>query len=376
MAWERIKSWFKKRDESQLGVVRWLEANDNPWGVPVLDIRPVALRMLSTTGDSHCAENALSYFRDDGTSFIGVAPAVSRTISGGIRFRIDRMLADGALFIPREMEHKWAIYFHRGQILFVRSWLRQVIVVAEVNADATASSAEITTLRGAFVADDEQPSYTRRVADYLLRSHALNMISPAPLPAGMDADIQGAAYWCFSCFGNRAHFATTHELVLPVPDQPLRTDSLLHMAVARGDAGAVKSQLDAGIPTDLLASNGLAPLHWSVGLDDTAMTVLLLERGSPIDVRSDEGATPLMNAVQSRSAVKVTFLLDRGADPNATDRRGFTALHRAAEMGELQIVQLLLSRGALPHPEAQGVTPRSLAEMQGQKAIVRLLSSL
>ena len=83
-----------------------------------------------------------------------------------------------------------------------------------------------------------------------------------------------------------------------------------------------------------------------------------------------------MHAVQWRSGVTATFLLDRGADANAADKRGFTALHRAAEMGELQIVQLLLSRGASPHARAQGVTPQSLAEMRGQNAIARLLSSL
>ena len=377
MAWEWIKPRRKKRgDGSQLPVVRWLESDDNPWGVPVLDVRPVTLSMVSTTADRQCAENAMSFLQDPGTSFIGVNPVVSRSVSGGIRFRIDRMLADGTLFTPTEMEHKWAIYFHRGKILFVRSWQRRVDVIAEVSADSSANSIEITTLRGTFAANDEQPSFTRRVADYLLRSHSLNMVLPAPLPAGMEADTQRAALWCFSCFGNQAQFATPHELVLPMPDEPLRTDSLLHIAVARGDLIATKSLLDNGMPVDLLAGDGLAPLHWSLARADTAMAALLLERGSPIDVRSAEGATPLMHAVQWRSGVTATFLLDRGADANAADKRGFTALHRAAEMGELQIVQLLLSRGASPHARAQGVTPQSLAEMRGQNAIARLLSSL
>jgi ankyrin repeat protein len=43
-------------------------------------------------------------------------------------------------------------------------------------------------------------------------------------------------------------------------------------------------------------------------------------------------------------------------------------------LGELKIVQLLLDRGATRHPDAQGNTPRSLAEKRGHKEIVALLS--
>ena len=151
------------------------------------------------------------------------------------------------------------------------------------------------------------------------------------------------------------------------------TNSLLHIAVARGDFTQTKALLDAGVPVDLLARDGLTPLHWSFVRDDTAMASLLLERGSPVNAQSAEGATPLMNAVQARSLAQTTFLLDHGADPNAADARGFTALHRAAEMGEPTIVRLLLDRGASPHLEAQGHTPRSLAASRNEIAIVELL---
>jgi ankyrin repeat protein len=211
------------------------------------------------------------------------------------------------------------------------------------------------------------------VLDFLLRSYALDQMYPAPLPAGLEQDPHRAALWCMSCFGNRAHFATPHPVAAAPPEQSLRTHSLLHVAVARGDAAEVGRLLDAGVPADLLARDGLAPLHWAVARDDTAMLGLLLDRGSPVDVRSVEGATPLMNAVQARSAEKVAFLLRRGADPSAADGRGFTALHRAAEMGEREIVRALLDAGAAPHPVAQGHTPRSLAAARGAAAIVELL---
>jgi hypothetical protein len=379
MAWDWLKRWFSHGGGTvgagnlELPQVRWLGPADNPWGVPVLDVRPVTLGMLSTSRDQQCAVNAMSFAKDDGTGFIGVEPRVARQATAGLRFRIDRMLADGALFLPQGMEHKWAVYFHRGQIICIRSWLRQVEAVAD--ARVAGDSLEVTTIRGVLASEDEEPQFTVRVLDFLLRSHALDMVYPAPLPPGEGQDPARAAIWCMSCFGNRAHFATPQALAGGPPEQPLRTHSLLHIAVARGDVAQIRRFLDAGVPADLLARDGLAPLHWALARDDATVLSLLLERGSPVDVRSVEGATPLMNAAQARSVEKVAFLLDHGADPNAADGRGFTALHRAAEMGETEIVRLLLDRGASPHPEVQGHTPRSLAASRGEGAIVELLDS-
>ena len=98
--------------------------------------------------------------------------------------------------------------------------------------------------------------------------------------------------------------------------------------------------------------------------------------GSSVDVRSDEGATPLMTNVQSGDLAKVSFLLDRGADPNARDHRGFTSLHRAAEMGHQELVELLLQRGADVNPEAEGHTPRSLAEGRNELEILKMLDKV
>lgn len=376
MAWDWVKRWFKKGSREPAGSpplpgVGWLAPADNPWGVPVLDVRPVTLGMLSTSRDQQCAVNALSFQQDDGTGFVGVEPPVKRTASVALRFRVDRVLADGALFLPREMEHKWALYFHRGQIFCIRSWLRQVQAVAQVQVEGDV--AEVTAIQGVFAAEDEEPAFTARVLDYLLRSHALGLVYPAPLPPGMEADPPAAALWCMSCFGNQVQFATASSLPADLPERPLRTYSLLHIAVARGDRRLVEAQLDAGMPADLLDRDGLAPLHWGLTQPDAGLLRLLLERGSPVDVRSADGATPLMNAVQARSVEQALLLLDHGADTNAADQRGFTALHRAAEMGQKELVQLLLDRGAAPHPEAQGHTPRSLAEQRGERAIVELL---
>jgi hypothetical protein len=374
MAWDRITRLFGRKGESapQIPTLKWIEASNNPWGVRLLDVRPVTLTMLSTSADPQCATNAISFGQDDGSSFIGETPPARRITEASLRFPVDRILADGVLFVPREMEHKWALFYHRGEVICVRSWLRSVQVVARV--EQRPGHIEITQVRGTFGAEDEEPEFTIRVLDFLLRSHALDTVWPAPLPTGMESDPQGAAMWCMSMFGNRASIATPHTFGRLDPDRPLRSHSLLHIAVARGHASAIDQHLAAGVPIDLLAGDGLAPLHWALASDDSAIMTLLLDRGSPIDVRSDEGATPLMNAAQSASMEKASILLDHGADVNARDRRGFTALHRAAEMGHRDVLQLLLDRGAAPNPDAEGHTPRSLAEGRNRKDIVAVLN--
>lgn len=376
MAWEFIKRFFgkKSRGASDVAEVRWLQPGETTWDVPVLDVRPVTLGTTSWSPDRESAENAISFGKEDGTAFLGQQPEVRRTTRASLRFPVDGKLVDGVLFGPSEMEHKWAIFYHQRRIICVRSWTRRVTAVATV--EERADHIEVTSIDGTLVTKDEEPAFTVRVLDYLLRSHVLNLVYPAPIPVGLETDPKQAAIWCMNAFGKLAWVATPHLLRRDDPGKPLRVNSLLHIAAARGDLAAVEAQLAAGVPIELLANDGLAPLHWSMARPDLATAELLLKKGSPVDVRSAEGATPLMNAVQGTDVDKAVFLLDRGADPNAVDHRGFTALHRAAEIGSTDLVRLLLDRGAHAKPEADGHTPKSLAAAHGHRAIAALLEDL
>ncbi len=361
----------EEADLSQFSDIGWVDADRNPWGVPVIDVRPLTQTVMSTTTDQQCAANAVSYRGDDGAGFIGEEPAVTSVVPVELSYPVDRLLADGVLFTPEAMEHKWALFCHGGQILFVRGWKRRVAAIAQL--EQRADRVAVVSVRGTFTSEDEAPELTCRVLDFLLRSHALRGEYPAPLAPGLEADPGRAAMWCFAMFGNRASFATPHPVPLQDPDVPLRTYSLLHIAVAECDAAGVEAQVSAGVPVDLLAPDGLTPLHWATAVPDATMMALLLELGSPVDAQSEQGATPLMFAVQDGSLEKVDFLAVHGADVDARDDRGFTSLHRAAELGHVELVRFLLERGAAPAPEAQGYTPRDMAEMRGRAEVVALL---
>ena len=288
-----------------------------------------------------------------------------------LRYRIDRYLADGVLFSPRQMEHKWAIFCHQERLLFVRSWARELHVAASVRrADG---HVEIEEADGVFTDPDESPELTAAIIDFMLRTHVLGLVHPAPLGFALDKRLDDAGLWCFSMFGNLAWYATREPLILEPPERPLRSQSLFHIAVARDDRAGAAQQLDAGVPIDLLAGDGLTALHWALATPGTDMLWWLVEQGLAVDTRSDEGATALMSAVQADDLEAAVRLLDHGSDPDAADARGFTSMHRAAEMGHAELVGLLLDRGAQPDPIAQGHTPLSLARSRDHSDVVAAL---
>jgi hypothetical protein len=391
--WKKIKSWFASQPPAPApspepaalagsrgsggGSVPSIpiipaDSPQNPYKVPLLDVQPVTQHMLSTSQDPQCAKNAISFRDEDGTCFIGMPPSEQRVTKVDLRYPVDPVLLDGAMYLPQEMEHKWALFYHGGKILFVRSWTRQVRAIADTRIENGVLT--IPSISGVFADTEEPAEFTERVADYLLRTLVLEMGELAPISPALFAAPEQAALFCMSLYGRHARFATASAYTSPRPiPQPLRTYSLFHVALARGDRASVDKYLAQGVPFDLLAQDGSPPLFWSLARKEDDMLLYLLERGSPIDVCTNEGATALMQSVQARSLPRVELLLSRGADPNAVDHRGFTALHRAAEMGEIEVVKRLLEKGARTDLLAMGLSPRDLAEKREEQAIVSLL---
>lgn len=351
--------------------LKWIEVAENPWGIRVLDLSPVTLNMISTSQDPRMAKNAISYNAEDGVAFWRVAPANKTTIDTHLNLVTDKILLPGVIFSPREMEHKWAIYFDGDYFIFVRSWLREVFVVAKVMQQA--GELVITQIQGTFT-PDETPAFTEAALMFLLVSHGLGEVTPAPLPDLFLHDPDKAALWAFSTYGNKAQVGVFNSGYIPSSKTPLRSHSLLHIAVARGDAEGIDLQLKWGAGINALAGDGLATLHWSIAYHNTEMTEKLLSLGADPNVMSYQGATPVMNAVQSNKPEHLAVLLRAGAWVNASDHRGFTALHRAAEMGHVEMVKLLLHAGADPSLAAENHTALSLAKGKGHLQIVELLN--
>lgn len=350
----------------------WIEAAENPWNLRLLDLRSISQTMISTSQDPQMATNAVSYRSEDGTTFWTQMPDKDRSITSDIVLPVDGKLAPGVLFIPERMEHKWAIYFDGEFLIFVRSWLRQVFVVAKTRQENNQLMVE--NILGEF-SPGETEAFTNAYLNFLLISHAIGEIVPAPLPKELESDTNNAGLWAFSNYGNMAHIGVFDERFKAAPRGRLRTHSLLHIAVARADLKEMEQQIKNGVDVNVLAGDGLAPLHWSVATENTDAMEKLIELGANLNVKTLQGATPIMNAVQSNKIAHLKILLKSGALVNETDNRGFTALHRAAEMGNLDMVTLLLANHADKSIVAENYMPLSLAEKGAHQEVIDLLKN-
>jgi hypothetical protein len=246
--------------------------------VRILDVTPITRGRISLTSDPQMATNSASFSNEDGLVFVGQPPASARVIEADLRYRVDPEIYDGVLFNPQEMEHKWALYLHGSRVICVRSWTRQVRLVAETlreNGDII-----IHRIHGSVFADDEPASFTIRAFDFLIASHSMRLMWLAPIPPGAPVDDRETGLWVMSCFGSLAQAASRDEPVTLPRKRPLRTDSLLHIAAARGQLDEIRRLVAAGYPVDLRSRTGQTPLHWANALGRTNAVMLLRELGA------------------------------------------------------------------------------------------------
>lgn len=360
-----------KENNSSDNQFQWIEPSDNPWGIRVLDLRPFTQTMISTSQDLQMATNAISYGGEDGTLFWKQEPKNQKSIPCNFSILIDKSLQPGVLFIPETMEHKWAIYFDGKNLIFIRSWLREVFVIAKTSQ--IDNELIIQNIKGEFT-ENESPEFTIAILRFLLISHSIGEIVPAPLPERLETQHKSIGGWAFSTYGNMAHIGVFDYKFEPNSQKPLRTHSLLHIAVAKGDINEIEQQVKNGANINSLAGDGLATLHWSIANDNSEILEKLLNMGADPNVQTTEGATPIMNAVQSNKINHLNLLLKAGASVNFTDNRGFTALHRASEMGHEEIVKILLNNGADKSIMAENHTALTLAKMGENQSIINLLN--
>jgi hypothetical protein len=239
----------------------WIESSDNPWRIKLLDLRPVTQAMLSTSSNPQMASNAVSYGGEDGTIFWGQKPQIDRIIAVNLSIAIDGALAPGVLFMPETMEHKWAIYFDGENLIFVRSWLRQVFVVAKTVQ--VENQLVIKNISGEFLGNEE-PAFTIAVLNFLLISHSIREIIPAPLPRELELNTRNAGLGHFPLLERWHILEPLMKISFQMQNGKLRSHSLLHIAVARGDVAEIERLIQHGMDVNALANDGLTPLHWAI----------------------------------------------------------------------------------------------------------------
>lgn len=117
-------------------------------------------------------------------------------------------------------------------------------------------------------------------------------------------------------------------------------------------------------------------LSLAVASGNAAAVKYLLERGAKIEGMNQVGQPPLVCAISMRQPEMIELLFQHRADVNDTDWKKRSALHHAAEQGDLILVKRLIAVGADPDArESRGDTPASLAEKHQHAHVAEWLTS-
>lgn len=142
-------------------------------------------------------------------------------------------------------------------------------------------------------------------------------------------------------------------------------------AVAAGNAIAVASMLERGLPPDS-RQDGTTALYTAAVAGDARLATVLLAAGADANLLSagpgGEG-TPLCAAACWGYSDVVRALLEHGADPNQSEDEWWTPLRWAAAHGHENVARLLLDAGADPDLK----TPIGDAARRGSIGVVRAL---
>lgn len=205
----KLKSWFQtpastSKSDEMFEALQWVEANENPYGVRLLDCRPIAETLMSATKDSRSIEFFDSKASHSGECFRGQHPDEAIRVACDLRYPLPAPLPEGPLFLASVMEEKWNIYHFARTLYFARSWTGHLQYTARLAESVSELHVvEVEAWQGNVLGVDQ---LAFRQVDYLIKSHVFNQIAPHPVPAFLESK-ESVATWSFSQYGRRGFFA-------------------------------------------------------------------------------------------------------------------------------------------------------------------------
>jgi hypothetical protein len=195
------------KGKSLAASLEWIEPEQNPWGIRILDCRPMT---LTSTLITETREVADTFARPtDGTDHIGHAPVNASRLDCDLIYPFNGESRDGPLFFADVMEDKWDIYLYDGHVYFVRSWTRELHLRAKI--ELALPQARIPWIEAVKTAAYEPASFAIRAVDFLMKSHLYRVEVPHPAPDRFATDPTAIAGFSMTMFGRWASFATLEE---------------------------------------------------------------------------------------------------------------------------------------------------------------------
>jgi hypothetical protein len=188
--------------DSAIERIRRIPPDDNPFGVELWECADFTQSSIAMTADPDIAMRFTRLRTSSGGEHRTRLPAGASIIDCALVYP-PRHLVEGPLVKAETMEDKWDIYFFPSHLYFVRSWTGAF----EYRADLHTGKDGFRISRIA-AAEGRDPEFSRRVVDYLIKSHLFGVLVPHPLPLEVPDDPLQVATWSFAVFGRRCALAT------------------------------------------------------------------------------------------------------------------------------------------------------------------------
>ena len=166
--------------------LRWLEPDQNPFGLRLLDCRPFSTSMISVTKDPNIAARFSQSWRANGEGYRGRHPEDVVIVRCDLGYPFNGKSKDGPLFVAQQMEDKWDIYLYDGHLSFARSWTGELVFRATF--EFKEKEAIITEVEASQAKVMDEPALAVRMVDFLMKSHLYHKEAPHPSPQGFPED--------------------------------------------------------------------------------------------------------------------------------------------------------------------------------------------
>ncbi|XP_076240661.1 uncharacterized protein LOC143183117 isoform X2 [Calliopsis andreniformis] len=121
----------------------------------------------------------------------------------------------------------------------------------------------------------------------------------------------------------------------------LKNDLLLHEAVIKNEADAVRKVLKETVDVDSRNNYGRAPIHWAASRGNTEIIEMLIQAKCDIEARDKFGMRPLHMAAWHGHRDAVKMLINTGASVSAVNKKQYTLLMCAARGNNVGVVEYL-----------------------------------
>jgi hypothetical protein len=189
--------------------VKWVEADQNPYGMRILDCRSVTGHLISSSQDRNVVDRFLLQRSFDPELLKGEMPADAQVISANLVYPDPDITEYGLYYSADVMEDKWDI-FHAGEHLyFLRSWTGNLIFRAHISSMDATLSVDSVEVSGDMRSGNERYSICQ--VDFLIKSHLYRREVPHPLPGELPDDPSALVLFSFSQYGRWAFYGSFED---------------------------------------------------------------------------------------------------------------------------------------------------------------------